>query len=70
VPAGTIRLERGAPTALELAAAIVVLDTVIAEATAMNAQKSAATPTAWQNSQRALRTTIFPGAGAWRGFSG
>ena len=60
---------RGNPTPEELAAVTAVLHATIAELTADEATRSAASTTAWQRSQRTLRSTLTPGPGAWRGFS-
>jgi hypothetical protein len=56
-------------TAAETAAVTAVLAAALAEA-ATSAELGASGPTAWQRSQRGLRTPIARGPGAWRGFSG
>lgn len=53
----------------EIAAVTAVLQAALDElAESMDA--APAPVSAWQRSQRNLRTTLHPGPGAWRGFSG
>ena len=64
-----LRIVNGSPTAAELAAVTAVIHGVLDELAENEATRTRATTTAWQRSQRGLRGTIRPGAGAWRGFS-
>jgi hypothetical protein len=55
-------------TPLEIAAVTAVVTATLEElADAQSTDE--ATPSAWQRSQRSLRTPLHPGPGAWRGFS-
>ncbi|OUE26326.1 hypothetical protein BFL36_03745 [Clavibacter michiganensis] len=67
-PVGGVRALGGSPTAEELAAATAVLAALAAQPVAEQPARRA--PDAWQRSQRTVRTTLVPGAGRWRGFSG
>jgi hypothetical protein len=62
-------LTRGV-SADEVAAVTAVLTAAIAEHEADRAVRSRRGPSAWERSQRPLRTPVTPGYGAWRGFSG
>ena len=64
-----IQITGGSPTAEEVAAVTAVLQASLAELAAEQELLSAAGPTAWQRSQRQLRSPLHPGQGAWRGFS-
>ena len=66
----TIRVVGGSPTPEELAAVTAVLTSVLDELSAEQVRASEAGPSGWQRSQRPIRSTIVPGAGAWRSFSG
>ncbi len=61
-----VRVVRGAPQAIELAAATAVLRATLAEL-ARDGERAIPTeqPSAWRRSQRVLRTRIEPGPGAW-----
>jgi len=64
-----IRITGGSPTPEEVAAVTAVLQASLAELAAEQELLSENGPTAWQRSQRQLRTPLHPGRGAWRGFS-
>ena len=66
----TIRVVGGSPSPEELAAITAVLTTVLDELSAEQVRHASAGPSAWQRSQRPIRATIVPGAGAWRSFTG
>jgi hypothetical protein len=68
--AAELRVVSGSPTSAELAAITAVVHSVVEELAAAESLRASAAPSAWQRSQRALRSTLTPGAGAWRGFSG
>jgi hypothetical protein len=59
----------GSPDATELAAITAVLSGVLEELAAEHGRESQTGPTAWQRSQRILRSPLHPGPGVWRGFS-
>ena len=65
-----IRIVRGSPTPEELAAITAVIHGVIDELAADEATHALRSTTAWQRSQKRLRSPLSPGAGAWRSFSG
>ena len=65
-----IRITGGSPTPEEVAAVTAVLQASLAELAAEQELLDANGPSAWQRSQRQLRTPMNPGRGAWRGFSG
>jgi hypothetical protein len=69
-PTPTIRVVGGSPTPEELAAITAVLTNVLDELSAEQVRHASTGPSAWQQSQRPIRSTIVPGAGAWRSFSG
>jgi hypothetical protein len=56
-------------TAAEIAAVTAVLTAALAEKAADRAVSSRG-PSAWQRSQRPLRSPLTPGNGAWRSFAG
>lgn len=59
----------GAPTPAELVAVTAVITSMIEELEdGQRAEGSRVS--AWQRSQRSIRTALSPGAGAWRSFSG
>ena len=59
----------GSPTESELAAVTVVIRSVLAELALQNEMRSQGAVSAWQRSQRRLRTGPGSSAG-WRSFSG
>jgi gamma-glutamyl:cysteine ligase YbdK (ATP-grasp superfamily) len=64
-----LRIVSKGATTEEIAAVAAVLQAALDEMAArMDAQ--APVVSAWQRSQRGLRTPLRPGPGAWRGFSG
>ena len=63
-----IQILGGSPTEAEIAAVTAVLQATLAEL-ADEATRKDDGPTAWQRSQRHLRTPLHPGAGVWRSFS-
>ena len=60
-----VRIVRGAPTPDEIAAVTAVLSAAVVEEAA-KAPERTTTPSAWQRSQRILRTPLTPGPGRWR----
>jgi Acyl-CoA carboxylase epsilon subunit len=54
----------------EIAAVTAVLTAALAEQAADHDGRTHRGPSAWERSQRSLRTTLTPGYGAWRGFTG
>ena len=64
-----IRVLSGNPTPAEVAAVTAVLTAALEELADQNARVDTG-PTAWARSQRAVRATLTPGHGRWRGFSG
>jgi aryl-alcohol dehydrogenase-like predicted oxidoreductase len=60
----------GNPDPEELAALTAVLAEVLEELAAEQGRRESAVISAWSRSQRGVRGTIVPGAGAWRSFSG
>ncbi|WP_445443569.1 acyl-CoA carboxylase subunit epsilon [Clavibacter sp. km1a] len=62
-----IRVLGGAPTEEELAAVTAVIAALAARPGVERSVRRA--PDAWQRSQRAVRGTLVPGPGRWRGFS-
>ncbi|WP_328706907.1 acyl-CoA carboxylase subunit epsilon [Clavibacter zhangzhiyongii] len=67
-PLGGLRVLGGAPTEEEIAAVTAVLAALAAQPAAEQPVRPA--PDAWQRSQRAVRGTLVPGPGRWRGFAG
>jgi len=67
-----IQIVGGNPSPSEVAAVTAVLAGVLEELGARGASAAAAPkgPSAWQRSQRPIRTPLHPGHGVWRGFSG
>ena len=63
-----IQIVGGSPTSAEIAAVTAVLQATLAEL-ADEATRKEVGPTAWQRSQRQLRTPLHPGPGVWRSFS-
>jgi len=68
--ANGITIIAGAPTAAELAALSAVVSALAEELADDHLVARASSTSAWQRSQRALRTPMTPGQGAWRSFSG
>ncbi|MGJ4846400.1 MULTISPECIES: acyl-CoA carboxylase epsilon subunit [unclassified Leifsonia] len=67
----SIRFVTRGVTPEEVAAVTAVLTAAIAEAeAAARDARPPAGPDAWARSQRALRTPLTPGPGAWRSFAG
>ncbi len=60
----------GNPDPLELAAVTAVLEAALGELAEENGRREPGGPSAWERSQRTVRTPIHPGPGAWRGFGG
>jgi hypothetical protein len=60
----------GNPDADELAAVTAVLAGVLDELAAEQGKREQAVTSAWARSQKAVRTPLTPGPGAWRSFSG
>jgi hypothetical protein len=67
-PSADIQIIGGSPTPAEIAAVTAVLQATLAQL-ADEATRKEIGPTAWQRSQRPMRTPVHPGAGVWRGFS-
>jgi hypothetical protein len=65
-----LRIVSSGATPEEIAAVTAVLHRALDELAAEAAPQSAATVSAWQRSQRAVRSPLSPGTGAWRSFSG
>ena len=59
----------GDPTAAEVAAVTAVLGAALEELASESERHVASAPSAWQRSQRAIRTPIVRGQDSWRGFS-
>jgi hypothetical protein len=64
-----LRIVRGSPSDAEIAAVTAVIRGVLDELAAAEETRSAASTTAWQRSQRPLRSPLTVGAGSWRSFS-
>jgi hypothetical protein len=60
----------GNPDSDELAAVTAVLAGVLDELAAEQGKREQAVTSAWARTQKAVRTPLTPGAGAWRSFSG
>ena len=54
----------------ELAAVTAVIESAVAEELAELHDDVQIGPSAWERSQRSMRTPLHPGPSAWRGFSG
>lgn len=63
-----LRIVSAGATVEEIAAVTAVLQTALDELAAEQSVVAAPTVSAWERRQRAIRTTLTPGAGAWRGF--
>jgi hypothetical protein len=59
----------GNPEGHEMAALTAVLSGVLEELAAERGRRKLAGPSAWQRSQRSLRTPMHSGPGEWRSFS-
>jgi len=73
VPGGvveTFAVLSGNPTAEELATVSAVIEAAIAEQGDNDRHSEHQRASAWQTSQRRLRTTLVPGQGVWRSFGG
>ncbi len=68
VPGASIRVVSRGATDSEIAAVTAVLTAALDELAAANDAETPAGPTAWQRSQRTLRTPLTPGPGAWQRF--
>jgi hypothetical protein len=58
----------GGPDAAEMAAVTAVLSGVLEELAAEQGRRELRGPSAWQRSQRGLRTPLSPGTGSWQAF--
>jgi hypothetical protein len=67
-PAPDIRIVSGDPDDVEMAALTAVLAGVLEELAALRQAQKDTGPTAWQRSQRTLRTPLHAGHGRWNGF--
>jgi hypothetical protein len=65
-----ISIVGGNPTGTEVAAVTAVLAAALEELSGQAAAQATPAESAWQRSQRPLRTPLHPGSGQWRGFSG
>ena len=65
-----ISILAGSPSATELAAIAAVVTALAEELTDDALLEGGSGESAWQRSQRGLRTPLVPGPGAWRSFSG
>ena len=68
-PSPEIRVVSPHATAEEVAAVTVVVTQALAELAEQLGAETGPTVSAWQRSQRQMRTQLAPGPGAWRGFS-
>jgi hypothetical protein len=59
----------GDPDGQEMAAVTAVLGGLLEELAAERGRRELAGPSAWQRSQRTLRTALHAGPGEWRSFS-
>jgi hypothetical protein len=67
-PAPDIRIVSGNPDDVEMAALTAVVAGVLEELAALRQAQKDMGPTAWQRSQRALRSPLHAGNGQWNGF--
>jgi hypothetical protein len=65
-PAYDIRVIGGSPDDEEIAAVTAVLSATLEELASDHGRRQRLTPTAWERSQRAVRTPLVPGA--WKTF--
>jgi hypothetical protein len=63
-----LRIVSAGATVEEIAAVTAVLQAALDELTAEQSVVAAPTVSEWERSQRPLRATLTPGAGAWRSF--
>jgi len=69
-PTPEIRVVSPSATPADVAAVTVVVSQALAELADELGAEADPGVSAWQRSQRSLRTPLSPGQGAWRGFSG
>ena len=69
-PTPDIRVVSPSATPEDIAAVTVVVSQALAELADELGAEQGPVVSAWQRSQRALRSPLTPGAGAWRSFSG
>ena len=69
-PAPDLRIVSTGASTEEVAAVTAVLTAALQELADDLGAAGAPRISAWQHSQRPIRTPITPGPGAWRGFSG
>ncbi|HEY4226628.1 MAG TPA: acyl-CoA carboxylase subunit epsilon [Pseudolysinimonas sp.] len=65
-PGYDIRITGGGPSDEEIAAVTAVLSAALEELTSEGGRRERTTPSAWDRSQRAVRTPLTPGA--WKTF--
>lgn len=63
-----LRIISAGATVEEIAAVTAVLQTALDELAAEQSVVAGPTVSAWERSQRPMRGTLTPGAGAWRSF--
>ncbi|MCU1441420.1 MAG: hypothetical protein JWP85_2417 [Rhodoglobus sp.] len=68
-PGADLRIISPGATPEEIAAVTAVLRAALEELAAAHERNGAPVVSAWQRSQRPIRGTVTPGAGAWRSFS-
>ena len=66
----SIRIVTRATSAQDVVAVTAVVSRALAELAETGDESSGVQPSAWERSQRGVRGTLVPGAGAWRGFTG
>ena len=64
-----VRILRGSPTPVEIAAVTAVLTAAVLEESAAADAVPSHGPSAWQRSQRVMRAPLMAGPGRWRNFS-
>lgn len=64
-----VRILRGSPTPEEIAAVTAVLTAAVVEEASRSEAVPSDGPSAWQRSQRTMRSPLTAGAGRWRNFS-
>lgn len=64
-----INVISGNPTPDELAAVVAVIEGMVQELEGPRARTAARGPSAWESSQRPIRTPIASGSTRWRSFS-
>jgi hypothetical protein len=65
-----LRIVSAGVTAEEIAAVTAVIQASLDELVGTMAVHATTAVSAWQRSQRPIRSTLEPGAGSWRNFSG